>query len=474
MPVRRRLPGIVLLVCLGVSFIAFGQSSDSPEPLSENISPASIGEASPVAVEEPASSGSSANNIVVSGNPAVSNLFLGSGWLANALGLNQNGFRFSGINITDGNGILSGGEAPGSWTCDSLTIAELTIDAEKFVGWDGALFGAEFLYYSGGNVNGDAGSVMGYNSLSGPPPHNRAEFYELWYRQELFDEKLIVRIGKSVPTYDFNNVTRPVATSDQTQPNPTISSAILTPLYVSPTVLGVWPGYYNSACGITTMFVPTKRIAFQYACYDGNLANGRQTGLEGPRFNGHYLHLAEVNSNWTIGAQNKPGAAGIGGWHQTGWIRSFSGFEQGASGFYCFGSQRLYYERPGESNNGLSAYLQFAATDSDRVFAHRYFGVGVSYVGPIPRRDHDALGFSLAHGKMSNDPNAGAIFNLPPPGIRNTRPLGSDETILTWYYQAKVYKNTLLQPNLSYILNPARIPGTPDAMAVTIRVIVLF
>ena len=58
------------------------------------------------------------------------------------------------------------------------------------------------------NPNALAGTVMGFNSLSAAPPFSRAELYELWFRQEFFDKKLIVRIGKSVPTYDFNNVVR--------------------------------------------------------------------------------------------------------------------------------------------------------------------------------------------------------------------------------------------------------------------------
>ena len=70
----------------------------------------------------------------------------------------------------------------------------------------GAQFGVEFLEFNADDANAEAGSVTGYNSLPGPPPLNRTELYELWWRQSLFDDRLILRVGKSVTTAEFNNV----------------------------------------------------------------------------------------------------------------------------------------------------------------------------------------------------------------------------------------------------------------------------
>ena len=404
--------------------------------------------------------------------------------------MNKNGFRFGGLNITDVNGILAGGLGPGKWTSNSLTIADVSIDLEKRYGWDGGLFGTEFLYYTGGgpgysidgvpqgknSPNALAGTVMGFESLDVVPLLSRAELYQLWYRQELLDKKLIVRIGKSVPTYDFNNVVKPIPLNDPQVFIPAISSALFTPLYVNPTMLGGIPGYYNSATGIVAACVPEEHIDLQYGFFDGNLAAGRQTGLEGPHFNGYWLHLAELGANWSIGADKKPGRIGVGGWWQTGKLKTPGGpIVNGADGMYLFGSQRLYFEDRERTNNGLEFYAQFGATDSDLVLTHRYFGTGLSYFGLLPGRAEDSCGFGLAYGLMSDQPNAGSIFFTHPPGTHlRTSSLGSSETILTWYYQWKVNDWVFFQPNLSTVIDPARHPDIPNAFALTLRLIALF
>ena len=39
--------------------------------------------------------------------------------------------------------------------------------------------------------------------------NSAADIAELWLRESLFDNKLVIRVGKTVPTFDFNNVSRP-------------------------------------------------------------------------------------------------------------------------------------------------------------------------------------------------------------------------------------------------------------------------
>jgi porin len=440
----------------------------------------------PTAPAGEATTTSTAN--AISGNPAAVNIVAGSGRLGELLGINHDGIRFGGINITDANGNLAGGLGPGKWSGDTLTIADLSIDLEKMMDWKGGLFGIEFLYYNGfgpgysingveqgkNSTNALAGTVMGFNSLSAAPPFSRAELYELWFRQVLLDDKLIVRIGKSVPTYDFNNVVKAIPLRDQQTSIPAISSALFTPLYVNPTMLGVIPGYYNSATGVVASLIPNENLYFEYGFFDGNLARGAQTGFDGPHFNGYWLHLIEAGGNWTIGSDKKPGKFGTGAWFQTGQLKGFGGVPlEGANGIYLFASQRLYYENPTLNNHGVSSWAQFGATNSDIVATHRYFGFGLTYFGLIPGRGDDSCGFGLAYGVMTTNPEAGLAFVAMGTPLRNTS-LGPSETILTWYYQMKIRDGIYVQPNLSYIPDPAQHPGIPGAFDVTIRGIIVF
>jgi len=402
---------------------------------------------------------SKASSVSTGGNPAATDLHVGSGWLGDQLGVNRNGFRLGGISIFDVNSQPTGGVNPGSWTTNSLSILDMSLDMEEWMGCRGGEFGVEFLYYTGGNVNGDAGTVMGYNSLDGAPPRSRFEIYTMWYRQMLFDETVTIRIGKLVPIYDFNNVARTTPHSEDNYGIPAVSSAIFTPLYISPTQLGVMPGYYNSATGVTASFCPNERAYAQYGLYDGSLAAGRQTGLQGPHFDGYQMHVVEGGTVWTLGPQEKPGKFGAGYWKQTGLLDAPGGTVNGADGMYVFASQRLYYERPFESSNGLFTWAQFSATDSDFIETHRFFGTGLTYFGPIDGRDNDSAGFAFAYGKMNTDPAAN---------------LGRQESIYTWYYQYQLSPNCYLQPNVTYISTPASRPGLDDVLALTLQAMVLF
>ena len=258
----------------------------------------------------------------ISSNPGAVDVRTGTGELQETieglLGLPKDtGFFFGGLIAADANWLATGGNDPGKWSFNRLLILGAGLDAEKVFGWPGGRFGVQFLQFNGENTNRQAGSVQGYNSLPGPEPLFRSELYQLWWRQELFDGKFILRFGKVVPTNDFNNVLRPVPEQDQRLAIPAVSGLLFTPVFVNPTLLGVMPGYYNSAYGITTTFTPVRNLYLSYGIYDGNIANHVQTGLHNaPNFNGYYFHVAEAGGAWEAGGL--PGSFAIGGWHQTG------------------------------------------------------------------------------------------------------------------------------------------------------------
>src|SRR5262249_38499032 len=151
----------------------------------------------------------------VSANPAADNIVTGTGALGRFLGFEKDsGIYLGGAWLGDVNWLMSGGLEPGKWSANSLTLLDLTIDADKVCGIKGGMLGIQFLQFSGQPTNEQAGVVQAYNGLEATPPLVRQELYELWWRQVLFDDKLVIRVGKTVPTFDFNNVSRPAPTSD--------------------------------------------------------------------------------------------------------------------------------------------------------------------------------------------------------------------------------------------------------------------
>ena len=137
---------------------------------------------------------------------------------------------------------------------------------------------------------------------------------------------------------------------------------MFTPLFVNASMLGVMPGYYNSAYGLTINVVPNKNWYFSYGVYDGSLAQGVQTGLTGPHFNSAYFHVGESGLNWLLGKNELPGDIALGLWHQTGLIQSSPLLsEHGASGYYIFGTQRLWYKSPFKTDSGISCFYHESA-----------------------------------------------------------------------------------------------------------------
>lgn len=404
------------------------------------------------------------NASAVSSNPAAVNTNAGSGelqkFIEKKLNIKNNyGINFDGAWVGDFNNLFSGGTSKADrQSVDSLLILGMTIDTQKLLSWQGGLFGVQLLQFNGQDINQEAGTVQGYNSLPGPQPLNRSELYQLWFRQELFCKKLIVRLGKVVPTLDFNNVMKPVPLQQENVSIPAVTSLIYTPIFVNASMLGVLPGYYNSAYGATINFVPVDKWYLSLGIYDGSLAQGIQTGLTGPIFNNSYFHIGETGFTWLLGKEKLPGTVGLGGWHQSGQIiASPTLTENGASGYYLFGSQRLWYKNPGANNSGISGFYQFGANNSGVLPMSQYAGAGFTFFGLVPQRINDSMGLGGAYSWLNQ--------NIFP---RRT------ELLLQAYYQAEVIQGIYAEPVLSYIPHPGAQAGLNAAWAGTFRVIVVF
>ena len=414
----------------------------------------------------------------ISGNPAAENILPGNGWLTGLIPgrpLDESGLHLGGVWLADANGLISGGAEPGKWSWNSALIVGANFDAQK-LGWTGASFGIQFLQFNGENTNGQAGSVQGYNSLPGPPPLDRSELYQLWYRQTLFDERIILRIGKVVPTFDFNNVARPVPSQNRELSIPAVTGLLYTPIFVNPTLLGAIGGYYNSVCGLTVTVAPTKNSYFSYGFYDGNVILGVQTGMTGPHFNGYYFNIWEAGLDWVVFSKY-PGQFGAGLWYQSGLIQRPNLSQNGTGGLYIFGSQRIWSNNThtafldsanaGKSTNAIgpanvqpasiSTFVQFGVNNAEVLPVNQSFGMGFTGFGLVPGRAADSLGVGMSWAWLN--PKA---FDRP------------SELMFQGYYQAHLVAGTFFQPAITYIPTPGASASLGGAWALTFRVTVLF
>lgn len=416
-------------------------------------------------------------NLAVSGNPASTTFGTGTGWLGQSLGIPESsGVTFGGLLLADTNKLFSGGAQPGAVSSNSALFLSLNIDANKLWGWRGASFGVQYLQFYGQNTNGEAGSVQGYNGIVGSLPFQRNELYQAWYLQEIIPKTLQIRLGKTTPTLDFNNVTRALPLYDSSDDIPSVSSLLFTPIFVNPTMLGALAGYYNSAAGVTVNFTPNKSLYFNFGSYDGNIAAGVQTGMVSPTFNSYKFSIAEVGNNWLIGEGRHPGQFAVGAWYQSGLLTGpDNGYQNGTSGVYFFGTQRVWsgakYEAPTQTNTpentnamasvnkhaSVSVFYQYGINNAETLPVNRYVGGGVAAFGLTPGRPSDSVGVGIAMSWLNPK-----LFQQ------------STELMIQAYYQAQITHSIFIQPTLSYIPNPGASPGLAAAWAGTLRLTMLF
>ncbi|MEO6846289.1 MAG: carbohydrate porin, partial [Chthoniobacterales bacterium] len=449
----------------------FAAESPSPSP-----SPESVSFIDQIRGHTPAS---------ITGNPAAVDANPGTGALGRLLQIpEKTGVRIGGIWLGDSNGLLSGGANPGTWSFNSLLIVGANLDAEKLIGWKGASFGIQFLQFNGQQINGKntnglAGSVQGYNNLPGSDPLNRSELYQLWYRQSFFNDRIVIRVGKQVPTFDFNNVARPVSTQDEVLSIPSVTGLLYTPVFVNPTLLGAIGGYYNSVSGVCISVAPTENTYLRYGFYDGNVANNVQTGMTGPQFNGYTFNIWEGGVDWVI-ADRYPGNFGTGLWYQSGTLQAPNGVTQnGTGGYYMFGSQRIWSNQPAAAtstsqknselkdkvvipakehqNASISTFFQYGVNNSQTLPVNDYFGMGFTGFGLVPHRPSDSVGIGMSWAWLN-------------PNQVNR----SSELMFQAYYQAHLVGGVFFQPAISYIPTPGADANLGGAWALTFRLAMLF
>jgi porin len=395
----------------------------------------------------------------IAGNPAAVNVLTGTGALGRWLGLEEDtGARLGGLWIGNAD-IQMSGRLPGSASFNSMGIVDLQLDMAKLSGIPGGSFAATFLQFDGQDSNGRAGVLTGYNGLTETPPLNRSELYQFWWRQTFLEEKFIIRVGKSIPTFDFNNVSRRLPIPDEKPYIAAVTGLLFTPIYVNPSILGVMPGYYNSAWGLTATAHPTSSTYANYGIYDGSLARGRQTGTHAwPTFNSYYFTIGEVGTYW---AGDYPGKVGVGGWGQSGTLGTGNNLESGAQGIYATATNRLWTLHREDGAGAILGYLQYGINNSQTMMVNEFVGGGVAGFGVIPYRPKDSLGLGIGVSWLNNPPRSQAT-----------------EILTQFYYQAHLIGDIFFQPTFSYVPNPG-IPDTnggayPSATSMIFQLVALF
>ena len=322
-------------------------------------------------------------------------------WAGARRPLERRGITLSGFTATAMLGNATGG-ARRSWTVANSTLVALDVDFDQLMGWPGFLVRAEG-WWAGGNNLSDAGRIDNlFNAASTYTP-NGLYLGQLYAEQHLFDETLVLQIGRLASANNFASL--PVAADY-------VSAAFNAVPFSLPTNTLPFTSPPASQWGAVATAAPLAEIELTAGVYNADRRSSELNGTHGVDFGldlergvmaiGQASYLREQAK----GDRGLPGIYSFGGFHAGDRYRRIngSGDKDGNFGFYAMGQQMVYREGAPGSAEGLTLWLAVACQPQESInLLPVFLSSGAVYEGLMPGRDTDTAALAVYHGELSDD-----------------------------------------------------------------------
>ena len=276
-----------------------------------------------------------------------------------------------------------------------------------------------------------------------------------WWRQRLLDDRLEFRLGRLSTSKDLFDVSDIAGNEDEQFLNQA--------LVVNPA------GAHRIGLGAYAVVWPTDWLYVKGAVIDAE-SRPRRTGFD-TAFHGEDRGLAM----WEFGFTPKfntakgklPGRYLAGSWYNPArkqvYGRGRPQFHTGDVGLYLLAEQMLWKEnaKPADKQ-GLSVFSRYGYAHNDLNKLEHFWSVGGQYVGLIPTRDVDTLGFGVAQGILSDEYRE----------YQNR--LADRETVYELYYAYRLTSWCTISPDFQIITNPGGNRTGRDAAVAGIRLKINF
>jgi len=354
----------------------------------------------------------------------------------------------------------------------------VNLDLEKAIGWEGGSVSTTWLWLSGRDASEDlVGNFLTISNIAG---FNTLRMLELWFQQNLLNDKISLRLGQLTADSEF-------VISDYA--GTFINGTFGWPAFLYTNLPAGGPGYPLGTLGARLALNPVDWFTFQSAVFQGNVYNqdvnrhGFRWRLDGES---GFLFLNEAQVRWNHRDEETglPGQSKAGVWIQTGELADTlsESTNSGNFGWYFILDQMLYREPaaevpgvtgnskdgksvvdspsaesfkapvvPEKSDQGLGFFGRIAFAKEDRNFLNFYFDTGLTYKGLIPSRDDDIIGIAFAYAQLGNTARNSSIDE-------GSVGVGA-EMVLEVTYQCQITPWLVIQPDIQYIINPG---GTQD------------
>lgn len=176
------------------------------------------------------------------------------------------------------------------------------------------------------------------------------------------------------------------------------------------------------------------------------------------------LAISELHYGTSINGKLN-GMVKLGGYYHTGKFEQYTDttgtLQQGNWGVYMHIDQQLIV-RPGGDDHGLGAFAQLSFAPAALNMNDWYCGVGLHYTGVFPGRDDIlGIGYAIMHASQ-------------PWRSLSASPLLSCESAVELTFREPLGEHFIVQPDIQYIIHPGLSKTTKNAVAGTLRCIIIF
>jgi len=367
-------------------------------------------------------------------------------WFGNRPIIEERGISLFGSYTWEVWGNTSGGLRTGS-VYTGLMEFGAEGDLEKLAGWRGGSMGTTWLWLSGRDASEDlVGNFLTVSNIAG---FNTLRMMELWFQQNLLDDKISLRFGNITADSEF-------LVSDYG--GLFLNSTFGWPALASMNMAGGGAAYPVGGLGARLLLEPAGWISVRSGVFLTNLLP-QSVNRAGFRWDFKSEQAVTWMNELALrhGGENSPlppGFVKAGLWLQTGAESNAANPGSGLpnTGFYLLADQMLWPEGD-NSDQGLGIFSGTGFTPPERNVVDFYLNAGLTCKGLLPGRDDDTCGAAL--------------------GLANQGGEGS-EIVLEATYQCVLTPWCMVQPDVQYIIQPGAASTLSNALVTGLRFSVVF
>lgn len=356
------------------------------------------------------------------------------------------------------------------------------LDLQKLLGWNDSEFQVLLTDRNGDNLSNDrigdprTGQLSSVQEVWGRGKSWRLT--QMWYRQQLFDKALDLKVGRMGVNEDFNNFPCD------------FQSLSFCAAPIGNVAGDVWYSGPVSQWALRAKYNLNEQWAVQIGVFEQNPSNLEPDNgfkLSGSGTKGALVPV-EVIYKPTVGAEALPGEYRVGYYHSSASANDVyddvNGNPQGItgqaaksqsskSGWWVMGRQQLT-TRNGDATRGLSVFASATFHDKETSSIDSFQNIGLVYLGLFDARPKDDFGLGVARIHINDDVTKRQRQINAASGISDYDnplyvPVQHSEYNIELNYGVHVTDWLTVRPNVQYVRSPGGVYEVDNAVVAGVK-----